>query len=93
MSLLDYLLSPCSGPNIRNGRQAAKKTFAETSPLPPHSPPRPYPLLGRKSDSGEMVITIEGLPELQHRLRLSGWKVERLGMQLICRSGRKPRIQ
>jgi hypothetical protein len=40
-----------------------------------------------------MVMTVEDLPELEYRLRLSGWKVERRGEQLICRSGRKARVQ
>jgi len=39
-----------------------------------------------------MVMTVEDL-ELEYRLRLSGWKVERRGEQLICRSGRKARVQ
>lgn len=46
------------------------------------------PLLGRR-----MVLTIEDLPELERRLRLSGWKVERRGDELICWTGKKPRIQ
>jgi hypothetical protein len=40
-----------------------------------------------------MVLTIEDLPELERRLRLSGWKVERRGDELICWTGKKPRIQ
>jgi hypothetical protein len=51
------------------------------------------PRLGRKNDVGEMVMTVEDLPELESGLRLSGWKVERRGDQLICRSRRKPRVQ
>jgi hypothetical protein len=86
MSLLDYLL----GPPAEN---AEKKILPETSPLPPHSPPRRHPPLGSKNDLGEMVMTIEDLPELEYRLRVSGWRVERRGNELIYRSGRRLRVQ
>jgi hypothetical protein len=64
-----------------------KSEISEKSPLVEHPP------LGRKNDLGEAVMTIEDLPELEYRLRLSGWKVERRGYQLICRSATRPRIQ
>lgn len=49
------------------------------------------PLLGVERG----YLTLDNLPELQKRLELSGWKVERRYDQLICwMSGhRKPRIQ
>jgi len=39
------------------------------------------------------VLTLADMPELEHRLRLSGWKVERRDRQLICRTGRRVRVQ
>jgi hypothetical protein len=47
------------------------------------------PLLGRKNDRGEMVLTIQDLPELERRLRLSGWKVRHERNELICSTGRR----
>lgn len=40
-------------------------------------------------------LTIEDMPQLQRRLELSGWKVERRGDELICWSAtrRKPKTQ
>lgn len=50
----------------------------------------PIPLRARQG-----FMTLADLPELERRLRLSGWRVERRGDRLICRSqsGRKPRVQ
>lgn len=59
----------------------AETTFAD---LPP---------LGRRNARGEMVLTVEDLPEIERRLRLSGWKVTRRGNELICTSPRTLRIQ
>ena len=36
-------------------------------------------------------MTIDDLPELERRLRLSGWKVERIGNELRCWSKMKQR--
>lgn len=44
------------------------------------------PLRGRLNHRGEMVLTIQDLPELERRLRLSGWRVRRHGDELICTS-------
>jgi hypothetical protein len=68
-------------------------TACEKSELSEKSASTAPPLLGRKNDRGEMVMTIEDLPELEYRLRVSGWRVERRGNELICRSGRKLRVQ
>lgn len=40
-------------------------------------------------------LTVVDIPELEKRLRLSGWNVERRGNELICwpKTQRKPRIQ
>jgi hypothetical protein len=38
-------------------------------------------------------LTVADLPELERRMSLSGWKVERRGNELLCWTGRKPRIQ
>ena len=54
---------------------------AESAPDPVWDPP-----LGRRNDEGQTVMTIEDLPELAHRLRLSGWRVTRRGNELICTS-------
>lgn len=35
-------------------------------------------------------LTLAELPGLERRLRLAGWKVERVGSELRCWSGRKP---
>jgi len=70
-----------------DGSAFEPSTFCEESPS---REPKP---LGRKNDLGELMLTLEDLPELEDRLRLSGWKVERRGCQLICRSGRKARVQ
>lgn len=64
------------------------------SPLPAFSSlvdvSDPIPLGARRS-----YMTLAELSELERRLRLSGWRVERWGDELICRSqsGRKPRVQ
>lgn len=68
-----------------------KNEFNEKSPVAPTGPAEcdaELLPLGRKNDLGELVMTVDDLPELEHRLRLSGWKVERRGYQLICRTGR-----
>ena len=65
---------------------------AESTADPIWTPP-----LGRENDRGELVLTVADLPELERRLRLSGWKVERItgkyGSELVCYTGKKPRIQ
>ena len=38
-------------------------------------------------------LTVADMPELERRLRLSGWRVERIGNDLRCWTGRKPRYQ
>jgi hypothetical protein len=73
-----------------------RNEFNERTPVAPAEPSEhgaEFPPLGRKNDRGEMVMTVLDLPELEHQLRLSGWRVERRGDQLICRSRRKPRVQ
>jgi hypothetical protein len=42
------------------------------------------PLVGRKNARGQIVLTVEDLPELEIRLRLQGWKVKRHGLELFC---------
>jgi hypothetical protein len=61
---------------------------AESAPDPIWTPP-----LGRENDRGELVLTAADLPELEHRLRLSGWKVIRRGNELVCSSRGASRIQ
>jgi hypothetical protein len=63
---------------------AALKSRPAEAELPP---------LGSRNERGEMVLTVADLPELERRLRLSGWKVTRRGDELICVSGRKAWIQ
>ena len=48
--------------------------------------------LGRSNGRGELVLTLEDLPELERRLRLSGWRVERRRSELLCTS-RKAHVQ
>lgn len=51
------------------------------------------PPLGSRNERGELVLTVADLPELERRLRLSGWNVTPRGNELICTSPRKVRIQ
>ncbi len=51
------------------------------------------PLRGMKNARGEMVLTLEDLPELENRLRLQGWKVRRQGAELFCTSRGGLKIQ
>ena len=66
--------------------------FNEISPLraaeSAESEPEP---LG--AERGYLIL--DDMPELERRLRLSGWKTERRGNELICWTPgrRKPRIQ
>jgi hypothetical protein len=39
------------------------------------------------------VLTVADLPELERRLRLSGWKVKRRGYELVCTSPGALRVQ
>lgn len=57
--------------------------------------PEALPPLGTLDEHGYASLTVDDLPELEQRLRLSGWKVERRVDTLFCwsRSGRKPRVQ
>jgi hypothetical protein len=41
----------------------------------------------------ERGFLVQDMPELERRLRLSGWKVERVGNDLRCWTGKKPRYQ
>jgi len=68
---------------------------AEPEPQPAESAPDPIwgPPLGRRNAKGEFVLTVEDLPELAYRLRLSGWKVTRRRNELICASRGVLRIQ
>jgi len=76
-----------------------KSELSEKSPVSafPETEPAPDPVwdppLGRRNDKGELVLTVEDLPELEHRLRLSGWRVTRRGNELICTSRGALRIQ
>lgn len=51
------------------------------------------PLAGRKNARGQMVLTVEDIPELEKHLRWQGWKVKRQGLELICTSPGGVRIQ
>ena len=49
----------------------------------------PLPHFGRVSGGRhQLVLTLEDLPEMERRLRLSGWHVERRGNELVCTSPR-----
>lgn len=48
--------------------------------------------LSRSNGGRGLVLTLEDLPELERRLRVSGWHVERRGNELVCTS-RKVRVQ
>lgn len=75
-SNIKYGLEPIAGYEINE--------LDERSPL--HHQP-----LGSLKEQGELVLTMKDVPDLERRLRLSGWKVERVGDELRCWSGRKPR--
>jgi hypothetical protein len=83
-----------------------KSELSERSPLsasdgptstgmPTESAPDPIwtPPLGRENDRGEFVLTVADLPELERRLRLSGWRVARRGNELTCSSRGALKIQ
>jgi hypothetical protein len=96
MKLLDYLLSHPGedekenfSPNIVTSVTSvttqlyrANKPVESTPVTDDWGPP-----LGRKNHRGDLVLTIEDIPDLERRLRLSGWKVRRIGNGLICRTG------
>jgi hypothetical protein len=72
--------STSSTPSVREpGNETNEKN--EISPLGELPP-----LVGRRNARGEIVLTLEDLPELENRLRLQGWKVKRQGVELICTS-------
>jgi len=90
---------PSEGGKFRFG----PNTDCEKSELSEKSLPAPrgslvettakLPPLGAKRG----VLTLADLPELERRLRLSGWKVDRVagkyGPELVCWTGKKPRFQ
>jgi hypothetical protein len=51
------------------------------------------PLAGRMNSRGQMVLTMEDIPELEERLRWQGWKVKRQGFELVCTSPGGLKIQ
>jgi len=57
-----------------------------TEPTKPSEVTELSPLAGRKNYRGQMVLTVEDLPELENRLRAQGWKVKRQGLELVCTS-------
>jgi hypothetical protein len=80
-------------------RVAVEQSSCEKSEVCEESPPTlpkrrveiasELPPLG----AGRSVLTVADLPELERRLRLSGWKVSRRGNELICTSSRAGTIQ
>lgn len=99
---------PSEGARVRSepNEHCEKSELSEKSALSPSeartqtnkaaesdSDPIWTPPLGRKNDRGELVLTVADLPELEQRLRLSGWKVTRRGNELICSSQGALRIQ
>jgi hypothetical protein len=73
--------------------KARPATQPEPSPPVTTSTPAPDPVWDPPLGAERGVMTIADLPELERRLRLSGWKVARRGNELICTSGRKAWIQ
>ena len=83
--------------NEKSPVSASLATEPEPSPAESALDPIWDPPLGRRNDQSEMVLSVADMPELERRLRLSGWRVERVtgkyGPELRCWMGRKPRFQ
>jgi hypothetical protein len=85
---------------IETLRRGERRESAAVLPEPQELTPKPAECgaerseksLGGLNDCGEAVITLAELPGLEERLRASGWKVERVGDELRCWTGRwKPK--
>jgi hypothetical protein len=87
-------LAPSPASDTASNRE--KSELSERSPIPlvgnAESEGELLPL-GRKNGRGELVLTLADLPELERRLRLSGWRVQRRGNELICTSSQRVRLQ
>jgi hypothetical protein len=94
MSYLEIIerlkISAQNTPGALSVREAANETNEKNEISPLGGLP---PLVGRKNVRGEMVLTVEDIPELENRLRLQGWKVKRQGAELICTSPGGLKIQ